>query len=328
MRTLRVHFALTIAVASLHWTTLVQAQTPLEIDPLNYQQWTARASVVYLLRDDPENLQYFQAPGGNDAFNFSQFDFDNEPGLDVSIFRELGGGQRIEARYLGLWNVFDRVTVQVPPGLGAINTNPPLPFGLDPVNTLIHSGYDSELHSGELNYCLDESPGQTWIIGFRYLNIGEEFHADYDFATLPIEVDNILEVDNNLYGLQVGAEADLFSDWMGACRLIGFVKAGVYGAQSNYDYSYTQPPVFDLQGSNDDTDIAFVGEAGLTLNRSIGYNTSLLLGYRLLWIDGVALAAEQIDNTSDSLVNPVPVTVDNSGDLFYHGATLGVEYRY
>jgi hypothetical protein len=303
-------------------------------DPMYEEQAMVRASIVFLKRNDPDSLQYASQPGGADAFNFGQFDFDAEPGLDVSFFAPIGCGQRIEARYLGVWEVDDQVTTDpFPPGIGNINTNPPTAFNYAGVNNLIHCSYDSQLHSGELNYCLDESPGQTWIIGFRYLNIGEEFHADVDMEGLPaFDFDQRIDTQNHLYGLQFGAEADLYSCRMEMIRLQGFIKAGVYGAASEHDTQIRQvnPPPVPLinNGSDSDSDVAFVGETGLNLNCRLNYNTSLIVGYRLLWIDGVALASEQIDNTGNLGVNPIVTRVDDSGNLFYHGATLGVEYRY
>jgi hypothetical protein len=49
-------------------------------------------------------------------------------------------------------------------------------------------------------------------------------------------------------------------------------------------------------------------------------------GYQLLWLDGVALASQQPS------VNPPPVlgpatSVATTGDLFYNGAFVGLEYR-
>jgi hypothetical protein len=351
MRASRVNLMLALSAASILGalaTSRAQADEPYvgesswiqpvsytqAFDPLCEEHPLVRASVVLMQRDDPDSYPYCTDSGGNDAFNFSQFDFDHEPGLDLSLFAPLGYGQRVEARYLGIWEVDDHVNSDpIPFGVGSINTNPPTPFLFNGVNNFISASYDSQLHSGELNYCYDEAPRQTWIVGLRYLNIAEEFHADFDFEGFPaFDADHRINTENHLYGLQVGAEADLYTCRMETIALQGFVKAGVYGAESEHETQVTQvnpPPVPILNnGSDSDSDAAFVGELGLNLNFRMSYNAALVVGYRMMLIDGVALAAEQVDNTGDLAVDPIVTRVDNSGELFYHGTTLGFEYRY
>ena len=49
-------------------------------------------------------------------------------------------------------------------------------------------------------------------------------------------------------------------------------------------------------------------------------------GYQLMWLDGLALAPEQIPITS--LVAPGSAGVNTQGELLFHGATVGLMLTY
>ena len=81
-------------------------------------------------------------------------------------------------------------------------------------------------------------------------------------------------------------------------------------------------------GRNSDSAAAFVGELGLTASYDIRCNLSLRAGYQLLFLDGVALAADQVPNTGDLIGNNnTPVNVHTGNSLFFHGLHVGLEYR-
>jgi hypothetical protein len=49
-------------------------------------------------------------------------------------------------------------------------------------------------------------------------------------------------------------------------------------------------------------------------------------GYQLMWLEGVALAPEQIP--VNNLIAPAIAAVDTSGGLFLDGATVGFVVQY
>ncbi|MCL4204797.1 MAG: hypothetical protein KJ000_20150 [Pirellulaceae bacterium] len=59
-----------------------------------------------------------------------------------------------------------------------------------------------------------------------------------------------------------------------------------------------------------------MGEIGITGRYRISQRWSATVGYQLLWINQVALATEQ----------PLGSGIDASGDTFYHGAAVGLQY--
>ena len=52
---------------------------------------------------------------------------------------------------------------------------------------------------------------------------------------------------------------------------------------------------------------------------------SARVGYQLLWLEGVALATDQLDNSNPSI--PI-ATLDNGGGVFYHGGFAGTEFLW
>ena len=71
---------------------------------------------------------------------------------------------------------------------------------------------------------------------------------------------------------------------------------------------------------------AFLGELAAIGRYMVTDNIAVRGGYRLLWIDGVALASDQVSVTA--FVPPALAPgrgINSSGDLFFHGAVVGVE---
>jgi hypothetical protein len=83
--------------------------------------------------------------------------------------------------------------------------------------------------------------------------------------------------------------------------------------------------VFRGERGSDDTDTAFVGDLNFTVIYQICDFWGARLGYNFIWLEGVALAPDQLDftNTPDSGRH-----LDGDGSLFLHGVNLGLETRW
>jgi len=68
-----------------------------------------------------------------------------------------------------------------------------------------------------------------------------------------------------------------------------------------------------------------VGELGLNAVYQVNEHFSLMAGYQLAWIEGVALASEQIA-VSDPFAGIGGI--DITGSPFYHGFTAAAEFRW
>jgi hypothetical protein len=203
-----------------------------------------------------------------------------------------------------------------------IHTNPPVDVG---GGYDITSRYSSELTNLELNVRrrLDRLPRVSLMAGFRYVELDERLDAALvgTVTTFVYETN----VQNRLYGFQVGGDLDLL-----ACRSLcvrGFAKAGIFGnagANSGGVGVIGQLPTATVLDRGYRT--SFVGETGLSARYCFGHGLALRADYRVMWIDGVCLASDQLAATS---YLPLPGSgVDTTGGAFYHGLFLGFDWSF
>jgi hypothetical protein len=77
-----------------------------------------------------------------------------------------------------------------------------------------------------------------------------------------------------------------------------------------------------------------VGEIGVQCKYQVAERLSLRAGYQAMWLEGVALAPGQIQETychydivpQNAYVQSMGVNC--SSGVFYHGATAGLEYSF
>lgn len=275
--------------------------------------WYASAGVIFLKRDRPVPGTVVGAnPAGTRFSSASDFSFDWEPGVDVGLARRFSGGTILEARYFGADS--DDTNAFVTPGnfIGAGFTGPG--------GTNFSGKYLSMLDSTEINL---RRPVNDWLSllgGFRWIELKDEmfYKLNGNVAT------GDYEYNNRLYGGQLGASLNFARPQR---RLIANaqIKAGVYG-------NVADGGIFEYQGNNfigsfvdSDTTTAFVGEIDLTLGYRLTNHLVLRGGYQLLWLDRVALAG---DAGSRSLLNPSLLRDIDYNDLFYQGATTGIDVMW
>jgi hypothetical protein len=257
-----------------------------------------------------------------------------EPGLRVLLGYRINERHALEFSY---FSIFDWArTIEV---IGDDNLAIPGDLGLasnDFYNaSIMRVDYSATLNSFELNglltdcYCEEAadscSPRLMRVLslfaGFRYLNLDEEFNirpTDFDEGTSDYNV----RTENDLYGAQIGArirrQRDRFG-WDLTC------KAGVFGNSAEQSQFVTDfPPPFELRThrSRRGGNVAFVGELGWSLSYQLTPHWGVRGGYNLMWIEGVALAPDQLDFTR----TPTSGTqLHSQGGLFLHGASVGVE---
>jgi hypothetical protein len=175
------------------------------------------------------------------------------------------------------------------------------------------------LHNAEINVSHEYCDWLKLMAGFRAVELDERGNADLVNPAVPFGYD--VTTRNRLYGGQVGARVQLWC--RDAFSLTTTGKAGVYGNVSNHiASSSTGVATVTAAGADDRT--AFVGELGFQGAARLTDHLSLRGGYRLLWIDGVALASEQLAVTDFNQ----GTGFDGSGDVFYHGAFVGLEFQH
>ena len=72
--------------------------------------------------------------------------------------------------------------------------------------------------------------------------------------------------------------------------------------------------------------MAFEGELNLSGIFRINDVWSLKAGYSVMWIEGLALAPDQLD--FNFAVSPSGNTLTSDGGMFIHGANVGLEARW
>ncbi len=98
----------------------------------------------------------------------------------------------------------------------------------------------------------------------------------------------------------------------------GVIKAGVFGNFSDLTMTVVDSPLGDKI-----THTSVLGEIGLMGIFQVTPHLSVRGGYQALWLDGIAIAADQFEN-----VNPDDPKPYIGGTLFYHGAFAGLEYAF
>jgi hypothetical protein len=183
--------------------------------------------------------------------------------------------------------------------------------------------YASRLYDAECNVRWNPICRLTMLAGFRYVSLQEDLSEGRLFtgasAATTFYPDWITNVRNDLYGFQVGADGLIYE--CGCFSIDGLCKAGVFGnhaVQSTIAVN-TGP----LTGST--THTAFLGEAGVQCKYRVTRGLVLKAGYEALWLQGVALAPGQIDQTN---VITGDAGINANYGAFYHGATAGLEYTF
>ena len=275
------------------------------------------------------------ANNGEQIYSTSDLDFQYEPGIRATIGLGHAGIcclPAFEITYLGIYDWDERVgatgdnLLSLAGDLGSVVNGFTLAEG-------IGTEYGSKLNSLETNYfgciletcCCDCYRRLEWLAGFRYLSLDE------DLTTLGYN-ENVanavyrIDTNNDLYGGQLGSRYRAFKGCWGF-EAVG--KAGIYGNDSDQ-----QQFIVDELGVNDVVlrsasasggYTTFVGELGLSGIAKLTRRCSLRCGYNVMWIEGVALAPNQLDFTD---TNTSGTALRRNDGTFIHGFNFGLECGY
>lgn len=281
--------------------------------------WFVRANALIMQRSTPRSLALMQdTTNPAQQLNADDFDFDWQGGWDVQVLRQCDEGLSWDVRYFNLtgWDAATTATTNstlLNPL--RINTNPPT---FAPNVQTIDARYGSDLESAELNGRLPVDCNWTGLVGFRYFGLNEDIETQLNAGPQTFFYD--IRTRNHLFGIQLGAVSREFC--YDAWRFDATIKAGLFADSANHNTQLnTAAAVAVADGRSDKTsamgELAFMGAYDFT------DDWALRFGYQLLWIDNVVLASDQIPVTDFNTATGI----DPNGDVFYHGAVLGLEYR-
>jgi hypothetical protein len=219
---------------------------------------------------------------------------------------------------------------QVDWAVNSSSAGPEAVFGVDPYEyeTFPFDSatirYTSGLHLGEINLRREWFDGLTLLAGFRMGELDEHYGVNAVTSTPGETITIDTRTFNHLYGYQVGADAELFD----ACRplqLHVLCKTGIYYNSANQTDQVSDSLIGTSTLGASRKQAMFMGETGLLLTYRVNCHLSFRATANATWLQGVALAPEQI-GTTDFYDNIA--TVDNRGGIFYYGGGLGAEVKF
>ncbi|MFH1267521.1 MAG: hypothetical protein ABIK89_17500 [Planctomycetota bacterium] len=316
--------------------------------------WRITAEAIRLHRSaaEPQDILFVPAVALSDivALNVADLKFDFQNGPRIGLRHYLVGQCDIEMHYFGIdgwasWAVRDGNPLILFPPLSG-----PPPVGVT-VSTRFAVDYGSDLYSTEASLRRRCTPYLDLLAGLRWVQLNEAFRVvGADFSPLPIPR-YATHVENSIYGFQIGAEAKILGGGgflgldrlnhfprrlgrpdlllTGPLRIDGVIKAGVFANHATQESS-GQGGILGTVVTASDTDDqpAFIGELGVTGVCRLGDHFTLRAGYQAMWIEGVALAPEQIPFTDVAPFGAGTADLHATGGLLFHGCHLGLEARW
>jgi hypothetical protein len=330
---------------------------------LSTPRWTVSAEAIVLGRIGGVNQTLVaRVPGdvpfyltsiapGTEAFNSNQFQQVFSAGPKISLTYRGDSGYGFELTY---FNIFDQSATKVigpdSPADWLVMKAPGTFWQTQdfPYQAMVWKS-TTNLYNAEANGRLDLSSRVTMLAGFRWLQLNDNLQGTLTPADLTAPTwkqnsygSNLFQITpggpagnyppfwntsttNNLYGVQIGVDVKMLE--LGRFSLDGLIKAGLFDniAEQSTGVSM-QKVVYPSQAWTNHA--AFVSEAGLQLKYQVNKGLALKAGYTALWLDGVALAPGQIQETSTTPSNVRALGVNCGSWVLFQGATAGLEYSF
>jgi hypothetical protein len=284
-------------------------------------RWIFSGDVVVLQRSAPRSQRLFVNRTGSfdtDPINAKNVYFPVEFGPKVSAVRRGPDGWELEVAYFQMDGFAAQAIV---PGQSVLVTDVNSGFAvIDP-----QYRYTSALYSGELNLRRQWTEWLNLLAGFRMGQLNEHYRAGgMGGGTAPVPVSLNVDTFNYMYGLQLGADAEIYN--MGGPLLVNvFCKGGGFTNRASQNNRRIQTGLSDESLGAQHDQLAFLGETGAVVSYAVTRNIAVRASIEAAWLEGVALAPEQIAETN---FNTSTARVDTHGGVFYYGGGLGIECRY
>jgi hypothetical protein len=257
------------------------------------------------------------ATQSNVLLSTADISYQYEPGPRVLLGTEFDGFRAVEASYFGIYNWDYSTTIT-----GDNNLNLPGDLGLASLGFFNADRYtvtyNSDIHNAELNY-LHYYGNIAWLVGFRYFNLSEKLSINAFDGDVGSAFYNT-STYNNLFGAQLGGRVKQ------ACGRWSYDLTGKAGIYDNVIRSSQLVTDFDNASvdrniSKSGNQVSFLGELGLNGSYKFSECLSLRGGYQVYWVEGLALAARQLDFTDTPNSG---ASLNKTGGMFIHGAHAGL----
>ncbi len=314
------------------------SQAPVDQSQGAPPRWTISAEAIILNRIGNANrtlvervpatvpLPNLATAPGTEALNSNDFRQGLSPGPRIGVIRHGDSGYDLEVLYFQTagWSTTRSVGPDNPPDWLVMRA----PGGF--LQTQDHSyqamawEYDTNLYNAEFNVRWNLYSRLTLLGGFRWVNLSENLRG----SLIPSERFPPFwntTTTNNLFGLQIGADGKIWE--RGGFSINGLIKAGAY---LNNTEESTGVSIFKIVRPSTATtnQASFVGEIGLQCKYQLNQRLALKAGYEALWLEGVALAPGQIQQTYTTAPDIVHSLGVKGSGVFFHGATAGLECSF
>lgn len=247
-------------------------------------------------------------------------DFELQPGVRAVVGWRRDEFRACELSYFGIFNWQSSASAA-----GANDLAIPRDLGLASLDFFAADrmtlGYKSRLHNAEATLVEAFSAEWSLLAGLRYLHLDESLDlrsTDFDTSTSQYSI----HATNHLFGCQAGARYNCYWERFGWDAT---AKAGIYGnaaRQAQFVTDFPQPFLIRDRRSSSGGQVAFVGDVNISGLCFLNDAWAIRAGYNLLWVQGVAMAPDQLDFTD----TPASGTALHSGGgLFAHGVSVGVQ---
>ncbi len=259
----------------------------------------------------------------------------------------------IEAVYYGMWGLDGQASIVDPNNqLGTVQNDGFVGFANANDASLwfdnahaVRLFRNDEFHNVEINFmylpCCDSCSRfqLTALAGVRFFRFTEGLEWDQfaDPANVPVgfsdEAITHVDVQNNLVGFQIGAYMNYRV--CNSVYVFAAPKIGIFGNHINAHNSMAladgTPATFDANGDvlnfhNSRNVFSMLGSIDVGVNWAFAPNWSLVGGYRVVALTGVALGDNQIPQFFADEAGWK--NVNTNGSLILHGAFAGIECRF
>jgi hypothetical protein len=287
---------------------------PCECDP----HWSFSADAVGLQRGNARSQALFRDTNDTvDVLNASHLDSSAAMGFQLGAIRHGPCGWDVEFGYFQIdgWAANSTLSDETLMMTGVDDSY----YVTDGV-----AEYKSAIHLAEINVRWQWFDGMTLLAGFRTGELNELYSAYGIGARNPVPISLNVNTFNHLYGFQLGADYE-FYNMGGPLRISSLCKAGIYGNSASQSSRLIEAGESDQTLAANRNQAAFIGETGAVATYQVTRRLSLRASCQAVWIEGVALAPEQI---SENDFTGGVATIDTHGGIFYYGGGLGAELKF
>jgi hypothetical protein len=304
--------------------------------------WYFRGDAVWLRRDKPNNrnLTFFHQEedeideSTNDRFILKTDDlsFDSASGMKLTLGRYVTARTAIEGSFYGTHDWSARTSTPAFPH--GDSGGPLFPYwgtGPGAFNTTAFTNASQHIATAKTSFDSAElgvrhwfSPTASIMGGFRFLRVADNFEL-FSFDDEDLNPDNVgfyrIHTSNKLFGAQIGSEyTHPLAPWL-FCS--AEAKAGVYGNAARQRNTLFNSDTTDDSRDDKDVEFARVIDVSLSLTAIVSNNITIRGGYNLLFINGVALATDQLDTSP--IQNNSREGVADKGSITLYGPFVGGE---